>query len=94
MNYQSEGGDSTERLIAFLGARMVEGLFPGEALSPVVVVAATLAFKRQILLFFNNFAFLARKVRFFRGSPRAKRAPPETREARGGGTAVRPPAPT
>ncbi len=38
MNYQSEGGDSTERLIAFLGARMVEGLFPGEALSPVVVV--------------------------------------------------------
>ena len=37
--YQSEGGDSTERLIAFLGARMVEGLFPGEALSPVVVAA-------------------------------------------------------
>ncbi len=39
-HYQSEGGDSTERLIAFLGARMVEGLFPGEALSPVVVVVA------------------------------------------------------
>ncbi len=37
---QSEGGDSTERLITFLGARMVEGLFPGEALSPVVVVVA------------------------------------------------------